>query len=182
MTRLLAHGISAVLPQGFEGRIFRRPAAPGARSYPIAQFATVAIPAVRGDFGAGIVERLGPSDVFLVLFEYGPESAGTPLFAQRGIPGVLRVDEFSPRTLRRGLGGQAGTQRFFTDGARPFTLYAVLGQFRLREVTVAKLNALLASIEIDPAAGAPTRAASASGGAGREHLGMQIEGTRGTRQ
>ena len=45
-----AHGITARLPDGFEGRIFVRPAAVGV-TYPVGQFATFPIPDDIGDFG-----------------------------------------------------------------------------------------------------------------------------------
>ena len=83
MTAIGAHGIAVLLPAGFEGRIFVRPAPPGATTYPVAQFATFPIPDDVGDFGSGAVNLMRPEDVFATLFEYGPESVGTKLFADR---------------------------------------------------------------------------------------------------
>ena len=85
-------------------------------------------PTTVGDFGSGAVTLMGPTDVFAVLFEYGPESLGTALFGRQGMVGGLTADDFRPTVLRRGLGGQCGTQWFFTEASRPFTFYAVLGQ------------------------------------------------------
>ena len=149
MATIRAHGIAASLPSGFEGRIFVRPPTVG-RTYPVAQFATFAIPDDIGDFGSGAVTLMGAADVFATLFEYGPESVGTALFAQQGRPGALSVNHFSPTVLRRGLPGQSGTQWFFTEAGRPFSFYAVLGSHTQRHVLVPRVNALLASLSVSP--------------------------------
>ena len=154
-TPLRAHGIEARLPAGFEGRIFRRPKTGDEHPRPVAHFATFALPPAVGDFGAGAVTLMGPDDVFAVLFEYGPESTGTALFAHRGMPRRLDPSDFRPMTLRRGLGGQSGTQWFFVEQGRPFTLYAVLGGHARRFSSVPRLNALLRSISVDSAVPAP---------------------------
>jgi len=144
-----AHGITARLPSGFEGRIFVRPPTVG-QTYPVAQFATFPIPDDVGDFGSGAVTLMGPSDVFTTLFEYGPESLGTALFARQGRPSSLSPDQFSPATLRRGLPGQSGTQWFFTEVGRPFSFYAVLGSHVRRHLLVPHVNAVLASLTLNP--------------------------------
>jgi hypothetical protein len=151
MTTMGAHGIVARLPDGFEGRIFVRPPAVG-RTYPVAQFATFPIPDDVGDFGSGAVNLMGPTDVFATLFEYGPESVGTVLFARQGRPTAFSPDDFSPVLLRRGLVGQSGTQWFFTEAGRPFSFYAVLGSHGLRAQLVPRVNALLTSLALRPAA------------------------------
>jgi hypothetical protein len=145
-----AHGISARLPDGFEGRIFVRPAALGV-TYPVGQFATFPIPDDIGDFGGGAVTLMGPSDVFATLFEYGPESVGTALFARQGRPTALSVEDFSPMVLRRGIPGQSGTQWFFTEAGRPFSFYAVLGSHAQRPALVPHVNTLLTSLTLSPA-------------------------------
>ena len=104
MPTIGAHGITARLPDGFEGRIFVRPATVG-MTYPVGQFATFPIPDDIGDFGSGAVTLMGPSDVFASLFEYGPESVGTALFARQGRPTGFSEADFSPMTLRRGIPG-----------------------------------------------------------------------------
>ena len=150
MTTIGAHGIAARLPAGFEGRIFLRPPTVGA-TYPIAQFATFPIPDDVGDFGSGAVQLMGPYDVFTTLFEYGPESVGRALFARQGRPGTLTANDFSPMTLRRGLPGQSGTQWFFTEAGRPFSLYAVVGSHTLRRLLVPRVNTLIGSLSLSPA-------------------------------
>jgi hypothetical protein len=145
-----AHGIAAQLPHGFEGRIFVRPATAGV-SYPVGQFATFPIPDDVGDFGSGAVSLMGPNDVFATLFEYGPESLGTALFSAQGRPSSFTSGDFSPMRLRRGLPGQSGTQRFFTEAGRPFSFYAVLGSHIRRASLVPSVNELMSSLLINPA-------------------------------
>ena len=153
MARLAAHGIAVDLPAPFEGRIFRRSSADGATAYPVAHFATFPLPVHAADFGGGVTAGMRPDDIFAVLFEYGPESLGTALFAAQGLPTTISDDQFLPYLLRRGIGGQAGTQWFFTEAGRPFTFYAVLGSHVLRPALAPKVNGLLRQITIEPAAG-----------------------------
>ena len=150
MATIGAHGITARLPIGFEGRIFVRPAAVGV-TYPVGQFATFPIPDDIGDFGSGAVSLMGSSDVFATLFEYGPESVGTALFARQGRPSALSEADFSPIVLRRGIPGQSGTQWFFTEAGRPFSFYAVLGSHAQRPALVPRVNTLLSSFTVSPA-------------------------------
>lgn len=150
MATLQAHGIHAQLPNTFEGRIFVRPRVADEITYPVAHFATFALPSQVGDFGSGAVTLMGPSDIFAVLFEYGPESVGTRLFARQGMPRSLGIDDFRPNLLRRGIGGQSGTQWFFTESQRPFTLYAVLGSHARRAALVPHVNSLLSNLSVSP--------------------------------
>jgi hypothetical protein len=156
MVTLEAHGLRARLPAGFEGRIFRRPGSGHEQPRPVAHFATVALPPETSDFGGGLVTTLSETDVFVVLFEYGPESLGQALFASPGLPRRLLAEHFRPYTLRRGLGGQSGTQWFFTENGRPFTLYAVLGSHARRHSLVAPVNSLLHHLEVAPASPSPS--------------------------
>ena len=146
-----AHGIGAGLPPGFEGRIFRRPGNGVEVGNAVAQFATFALPEEVGDFGGGAVTLMGNDDIFAVLFEYGPESVGTRLFAHQGMPRALAPTDFQPQVLRRGLTGQAGTQWFFTEAGRPFTFYAVLGSHARRSVLAPRVNQLLGGLRVDRA-------------------------------
>jgi hypothetical protein len=148
---ITAHGIAARLPGGFEGRIYVRPSAVGV-SYPVCQFSTFPLPDDLGDFGSGAVGLMGPDDVFATLFEYGPESLGTLLFNQEGRPGALLPEDFSPVRLRRGIPGQSGVQRFFTEAGRPFSFYAVLGNHLRRGLLIPGVNALLSALAIAPSA------------------------------
>jgi hypothetical protein len=153
---LHAHGIDAPLPGGFEGRIFVRGAVGREVPYPVAHFATFPLPADTADFGGGAVNLMGPNDIFAVLFEYGPESLGRALFARQGMPRSLAAGDFRPYLLRRGLGGQSGTQWFFTEAGRPFTIYVVLGSHARRNALVPRVNGLLGSVSISrPAVPSP---------------------------
>src|SRR5258708_9625772 len=114
MARLAAHGVAVDLPRGWEGRILRRAAInPTEHSRAVVHIASFPLPEERGDFGVGVTELMRSGDVFLTLFEYGPESLGTPLFASTGIP-KLTVDQFGSRRLQLTLPGQIGCQLFFT--------------------------------------------------------------------
>jgi hypothetical protein len=150
MARLRAHGIAATLPEGFEGRIFVRPNLEGEDTYSVAHFATFPLPEGVGDFGGGAVTLMGSDDIFAVLFEYGPESVGTALFARQGLQRSLGMGDFRPTLLRRGVGGQSGTQWFFTESGRPFTFYAVLGSHARRNILVPRVNTLLGSLAVSP--------------------------------
>jgi hypothetical protein len=155
MAHLSAHGISAALPEGFEGRIFRRTPGEGEIALPVAHFATFPLPSEVGDFGSGAVTLMGPNDVFAVLFEYGPESLSAPLFARQGRPRRFGPDDFKPYVLRRGLAGHAGTQWFFTEGGRPFTFYSVIGNHARRNRLVPVVNRLVEGLAIEPASAGP---------------------------
>ncbi|HEX3839685.1 MAG TPA: hypothetical protein VHU85_02730 [Acidimicrobiales bacterium] len=150
MATLQAHGIEARLPSGFEGKIFIRPRVADEITYPVAHFASFPLPNQVGDFGGGAVTMMGPNDIFAVLFEYGPESIGTRLFARQGMPHSLSIDDFRPNLLRRGIGGQSGTQWFFTESQRPFTFYAVLGSHVRRSALVPQVNTLLSNLLVSP--------------------------------
>lgn len=153
---LTAHGIGAQLPAGFEGRIFVRASVGGEISRPVAQFATFPIPEGIGDFGGNTDTNLGPSDIFAVLFEYGPESVGTVLFESQGIPTGLTTMDFLPYVMRPGVGGSLGIQRFFTVSGRPFMFYARLGSLQQQAALVQRVNQLLSSIDIQPVTSAPS--------------------------
>lgn len=163
MASLRGQGLSAELPAGFEGRVFQRAASFGAATYPVVHFASFPIPEGTADFGGGVPVAMAPTDIFAVLFQYGPESLGKALFARSGMPRTLSPDEFHPYTLRRGAPGQSGTQWFFTENGKPFTFYAVLGSHALRATLVPKVNRLLAGITVSPPA--PPAPSAGAGGA-----------------
>ncbi len=172
--RLQAHGLSAELGTGWEGEIYlRSPEAPAppppitpapggaglsglsqprsealAVRYPVLQLANFSLPNHRGDFGGGAVELMGAHNIFVSLFEYGPESVGTALFASPDLPWPVNPNAFGPNRLQRPLPGQGGGQWFFTRAERPFCLYVVLGSFLLRRATVRPLNRILHTVVI----------------------------------
>lgn len=141
-------GIGVEPPSGWEATIYRRPPAVGERTFPVVHAATVPLPAERGDYGGGLVETLGPTDVFVSLLEFGPDAAGTPLFKPAAaIPG-LTPDAFRPRQLQRVIRGQAGAQRFVSVGGRSFCLYAVIGSVLNRVPLTARANQLIGSLSV----------------------------------
>ena len=64
------------------------------------------------------------------------------------MPRQLTPQDFSTITLRRGMPSQSGTQWFFTESGRPFTLYVVLGNHGLRASLVPRVNALLGNVDV----------------------------------
>lgn len=179
---LRGHGITAGLPDGWEGAILRQPdldvagsrrfsgaaaddAEPQAdtgvpdvvRSLPVVHLASFALPEERGDFGSGAVDAMGAEDVFVALVEYGPESVGTPLFSAAGLPTRLRGSDFARWSLQRAVRGQAGLQHFATVAGRAFCLYVVIGDADRADELAAEASRAVAAIAIDP----PPQAASA---------------------
>ena len=157
--RLGGAGVELELPTGWEGEIFARDVEPvrglsaghaDAVARNVVHVANFALPRERGDFGSGAVELMNSGAILLVLFEHGPESVGTPLFARSGVP-VLHARDFHPQQMQRTLAGQSGRQIFFNESGRAFCLYAVLGSHRRRNVLVPLANEVLASLVIEPA-------------------------------
>lgn len=167
--RLAGHGLAIELPTRWEGTIGRRPADPGAAAaaaagnlrtvaaalpeeqlLPVAHVGTFALPADRGDFGSGAVDVMGPGDAFLALVEYGPECAGTALFAARPRLPSLRAGQFGPARLQRVQKGQAGAQVFCTVAGRPFCVYAVVGASGRAPSLASEVNAVLKATVVEP--------------------------------
>ena len=91
-----AHGIAAPSRRVRGPDLRPRPWWAASVPYPVAHFATFPLPEDVGDFGGGAVTLMRPDDIFVVLFEYGPESLGTALFARQGMPRSLSTDDFRP--------------------------------------------------------------------------------------
>jgi hypothetical protein len=160
--KLSAHDIETDLPPGWEGRITRRTepvgaargttarGTPGERTHPVAHLANFPLPENRGDYGSGAVDVMTARDILIVLFEFGPEAVGQPLFARRGLPRNLAPARFSPNALQRTRPGQAGRQIFFTEQDRAFSLYVVLGSHGAAPTLTPKANAVLRATTIGP--------------------------------
>lgn len=149
MTDVRAHGVAVRTLDGWEARISRRPPVePEERTHSVTHIGNFPLPARRGDFGSGAVERMNRDDVLVVLVEYGADSATTPLFARRGLP-KPHAEDFDPRKLQRTLPGQSGGQWFFNTGDRAFSLYVVLGSHHRRARLVPKVQAILDQLSID---------------------------------
>jgi len=157
--RLTGHGLSVGLLPQWEGRLYRRTvgatAGPtpnaagwaGEASHPILHLANFALPAARGDYGTGAVERMGPDHIFVALLEFGADCLGTALYAPRGLPRPT-PGQFNPNGMQRRVAGQAGFQHFFTEANRPFCLYAVIGSHRQAVRLTREVNAILDQVEV----------------------------------
>lgn len=143
-------GLRVTLPAGWDGRLYRRPpTAPGEVTTPIFHAASFPLPPLRGDFGAGAVERMTEGDVFVALLEYGPDSVGSPLFAQQSPPRAISASEFRSNALHRPIAGLAALQRFFTAAGRAFTLYVVIGSIDGAARLVRPVNQILGGLMVD---------------------------------
>lgn len=124
--------------------------APGATTHPVLHAGSFPLPADRGDYGSGAVDVMTATDVLVVLVEFHPDAAATPLFAADGPPRALTSDSFGAQSLQRVLDGQSGYQRFFSTAGRAFSLYVVLGSHARRHLLVPVVNQLLETIDIRP--------------------------------
>jgi len=150
MSQLSGAGIRVELPDGWEGALQPAASLPdGAVRRTVIHLGNFPLPARRGDFGSGAVERMRAGDALIVVFEYGPESAGTALFAG-SIPTEIVAADFDRNLLQRRLPKQSGFQRFFTHSGRAFSLYVVVGSHIDRADVLPSVNRVLAGLEIDP--------------------------------
>jgi hypothetical protein len=148
--RLAHQGLAVVTPRGWDARIFRRQATgneTGEITLPILHAADFPLPAVRGDYGSGAVEIMGPNHVFLSLVEFDTAEARSPLF-NRARPSRITTGEFGPDRLQRVLPGQGGAQFFFSERGRPFCLYVVIGSFTGRDALVPRANGIFQTMEV----------------------------------
>ncbi len=158
MGDLVAYGIRVALPGGWDGRIYRRAEGSGVRVatlapdegtvQPVAHLANFPLPAERGDYGSGAVERMRAGDVLVCLLEFDPEAADSALFAHDGVP-RFRAASFAPNAMQRTIQGMSGAQAFFREGGRAFCAYAVLGSHRNRAALAPLVNALLEGVRIE---------------------------------
>ena len=150
VTQLAAHGLALSLTAPWEARIARRePTVAEERTFPVLHAATFPLPEQRDDFGGGVTTRMRPADAFVVVFEYGPEAQGRPLFKRQGVPRVQPA-LFATNRLQRPLPGQLGCQQFFSQHGRAFCLYVVAGSRAALPRIITLVNSLLASLEIAP--------------------------------
>lgn len=148
----LAHlGLSVQTPRGWDARIFRRQPQAGEVTRPVLHAADFPLPGVRGDYGSGAVEIMGPHHVFLALIEFDESEAATPLFGHER-PSRITSGEFGPDRLQRALPGQAGAQFFFSERSgsttRPFCLYVVIGSYDGRTTLVPRANGIFQTMEV----------------------------------
>jgi hypothetical protein len=154
-------GVRVGLPQGWEGEILERPqvqretdpngslsVAESAPPLVTLHAANFALPPARGDYGSGAVETMPADGVFVALLEFGPDSVGTALFAQAGLPLPLDPAAFSPRQLQRPQAAQSGLQTFCTLSGRPFCVYVVIGNYLEVASLVAQATTILAGLHV----------------------------------
>ena len=170
------YGLRLQPESGWEARVFtREPDTDGTVTRPVLHACTRALPAVRGDMGGAVWDLLGTEDVFVSLVEFGPESAGTGLFARQGRPPIT-PSSFDPSRLPKVIPGRSAAQFFFTEAGRAFCLYVVLGAHSRRMALAPRAERLVRGLTISRAprrtlpgpAPAPAPAASpapAGGGA-----------------
>ncbi len=149
MEKLTRSGIEIELPEGWDGRIYRREAADGEVTRRAMHAANFALPPNLGDYAVSAIERMQSEDLLVVLLEFGPDVAGQGLFANEGLPTGLGPDDFSPTAMPRAVPGRTAAQWFFSLGGRAFCLYVVLGSHRDRAALVPLANALVRTIKVD---------------------------------
>lgn len=148
MTQLTAHGLAVNVPGAWEARIQRRVAQTrDEKTFAVMHAASFPLPEKRDDFGGGVTQLMRSNDVFVTLFEYGPEAANTPLFRQLGVPRVS-PGLFSTNRLQRPRPGQIGCQQFFTHNDRAFCLYVVAGSRAHLPSIILKVNQFLDGLDI----------------------------------
>lgn len=158
------YGMKADAPRGWHVEVTRRPGeeppltaangrvAAGQRddgdvTRGVLHACTRALPADRGDFGSGVVDLLGPDDVFVALVDYGPEVADQGLFERQGLP-KLAPSQFAPNRMQRPLPGMSASQQFFSSGGRAFCLFTVLGSHARRMASVPRAAQLVRTLHI----------------------------------
>ena len=168
---LAGHGFSVQLPAQWEGRIYRRatPASafapnndtpgtstargaaptgwPGGETRAVVHLGNFALPADRGDYGSGAVERMTAQNIFVSIIEFGPECLGTALYSSVGMPRT-NARSFNPNGLQRRIVGQAGCQFFFTQENRPLCLYVVIGAYVDAVPLSAQVNMVIDRIKV----------------------------------
>lgn len=145
--RLRGSGLAITLPPGWDGQI-RGNAATAQGSGAVVHAGSFPLPASRGDFGSGAVERMGSGDVLVCLLEYTREDARTELFRHDGVP-TLTASAFSPQAMQRPIAGMAGAQHFFRSRGRAFCLYVVLGSWRGRVPLARAAADVVSTITVD---------------------------------
>jgi hypothetical protein len=159
---LTAEGLSIDLPRGWDGRIrwvesdpaaalpaihLGVPVAAGGTPNAVLHVANFGLPAQRGDYGSGAVEKMSTRNVFAALVEFDAEAGATALFASAGVPRV-RGANFGPNAMQRVMPRMCGAQWFFTVGHRAFCLYAVLGSYALRRPLAAVLDPVIQTLRV----------------------------------
>lgn len=148
MEKLTRQGLEIELPDGWDGRIYRRIADAGDVTRQALHAANFALPPNLGDYAVGAIERMETGDVLVVLLEFDPENADRGLFRTQGAPKSLAAGDFSPAAMPRAVPGRTAAQWFFSAGGRAFCLYVVLGSHRERAGVLPAANAVVRTLKI----------------------------------
>ncbi len=150
MQKLTRQGVEIELPDGWDGRIYRRETDDTAgvtrRALHAANFA---LPTNLGDYAVGAVEGMSTGDVLVVLLEFDPDSAGQGLFQNEGLPTGLAASDFSPSAMPRAIPGRTAAQWFFSLDGRAFCLYVVLGSHNGRAAMLPLVNQVVETLKIE---------------------------------
>ena len=149
MEKLTRSGLEIELPDGWDGRIYRREAEAEAVTRRALHAANFALPPDPGDYAVGAIERMQDEDVLVVLLEFDPDSAGQGLFRIEGLPQVMGPADFSPTAMPKAVPGRTAAQWFFSLGGRAFCLYVVLGSHTRRADLLPLANSVVGTLRID---------------------------------
>jgi len=147
--KLTRQGVEIELPDGWDGRIYRREADDASVARRALHAANFALPTNLGDYAVGAAERMRTGDVLVVLLEFDPESAGRGLFGNEGLPTGLRAEDFSPTAMPRKMPGRTAAQWFFSLAGRAFCLYVVLGNHNGRAALMPLVNQVVETLKIE---------------------------------
>ncbi len=148
MEKLTRSGVEIELPDGWDGRIYRREAEAQAVTRRALHAANFALPPNLGDYAVGAVERMEIGDVLVVLLEFDPASAGQGLFRNEGLPVGLGPGDFSPGAMPRAIPGRTAAQWFFSLEGRAFCLYVVLGSHSGRAAMLPLVNQVVETLKV----------------------------------
>ena len=149
MEKLTRQGLEIELPDGWDGRIYRRAVDVEAITRRALHAANFALPPNLGDYAVGAIERMRLGDVLVVLLEFDPQSAGRGLFRNEGMPAGLGANDFSPTAMPRAMPGRTAAQWFFSLAGRAFCLYVVLGSHAQRAGMMTLVNQVVETLRID---------------------------------
>ena len=143
-------GFEVDLPDGWDGRIYRRGDHARADAGRTLHAANFPLPLDRGDYGGGVHEQMEDDAVLVTLLEFDPGNSDRALFKQRGLPMPLRPESFSPAAMPRTVPGKAGAQFFFSIGDRAFSMFIVIGSYSNRARLVSMVNSVVGTLQIKP--------------------------------
>jgi hypothetical protein len=147
--KLTRQGLEIELPDGWDGRIYRRQVEDGDVTRRALHAANFALPPNLGDYAVGAAERMQAGDMLVVLLEFDPDSAGQGLFKNEGMPTGLGAADFSPSAMPRTMPGRTAAQWFFSVAGRAFCLYVVLGSHNERVAALPLVNQVVESLKVD---------------------------------